>query len=199
MDDTNETENMPATSAEVELETGRLRLRRWRSSDLQAFAQLNADPRVMEFFPRTLFEEESHTLAARIQQHFVDRGFGLWAVEVPGQTSFAGFIGLSTPRFESHFTPCTEIGWRLAADYWGQGLATEGAKAVLDFAFRELRLEEVVSFTAKCNVRSVRVMERIGMTSSSAEDFEHPSLPRGDRLSLHVLYRAKRSCALVHR
>jgi RimJ/RimL family protein N-acetyltransferase len=113
-------------------------------------------------------------------------------VEIPHVTPFAGFIGLSTPRFEAHFTPCTEIGWRLAADYWGRGFATEGARAVLDYAFRSLRLDEVVAFTAQCNLRSRRVMERLGMTFTATDDFHHPLLPPGDRLSHHVLYRARR-------
>lgn len=174
------------------IETPRLLLRRWRPGDLQPFAEMNADPRVMEFFPSPLSKDDSDALAARIQQHFDDHGFGLWAVEIPHLTPFAGFIGLSTPRFEAHFTPCTEIGWRLAAEYWGRGFATEGARAVLDCAFRTLHLAEVVSMTAQCNHRSRKVMERIGMTSTSDDDFHHPLIPQGDRLSHHVLYRARR-------
>lgn len=153
---------------------------------------MNADPQVMEFFPKTLSRNESDALAARIQQHFADRGFGLWAVEIPDLTPFAGFIGLSTPRFDAHFTPCTEVGWRLVVACWGRGFATEGAHAVLNYAFRTLELSEVVSMTAKCNDRSRRVMERIGMTFTSDDDFEHPMIPQGDRLSHHVLYRARR-------
>jgi RimJ/RimL family protein N-acetyltransferase len=173
------------------LETRRMLLRRWRPSDLATFAAMNADPRVMEFFPGPLSTAESDAMAARIQQHFDDRGYGLWAVEIPQVTPFAGFIGLSTPRFTAHFTPCTEIGWRLAAEFWGQGFATEGARAVLEHAFRALGLTEVVSLTAVCNLRSRRVMERIGMTHTPADDFDHPLIPPGDRLSRHVLYRAR--------
>ncbi len=177
----------------ADIETKRLRLRRWRPSDLEPFAEMNSDPRVMEFFPSPLSKAESDAFAARIQRYFDDHGFGLWAVEIPGLTPFAGFIGLSTPRFEAHFTPCTEIGWRLAAECWGRGFATEGAEAVLDYAFRTIQLAEVVAMTAKCNQRSRRVMERIGMTFTSDDDFEHPLIPRGDRLSHHVLYRASRA------
>jgi len=169
-----------------------LRLRRWQSGDLEPFAAMNADERVMEFFPGLLSRQESDALAARIQQHFAERGFGLWAVEIPGVTPFAGIIGLSTPRFIAHFTPCVEIGWRLAAEYWGCGFATEGARAALDFAFQLLRLAEVVSMTAHCNLRSRRVMEKIGMTWTPDDDFDHPLLPPGHRLTRHALYRAKR-------
>ena len=177
----------------ADIETRRLLLRRWRPSDLQPFAKMNADPQVMEFFPNPLSKGDSDALAARVRQHFENHGFGLWAVEVPKVTAFAGFIGLSTTRFEAHFTPCTEIGWRLAAEYWGRGFATEGARAVLDFAFGTIHLAEVVSMTAKCNHRSRRVMERIGMTSTSDDDFPHPLIPQGHRLSHHVLYRARRN------
>ena len=112
-----------------ELQTDRLYLRRWRATDRQPFAALNADPRVMEHFRAPLSHEESDALASRIEGHFNQYGFGLWAVEIAGTAPFAGFIGLSIPRFEAPFTPCVEIGWRLAAEYWGCGYATEGARA----------------------------------------------------------------------
>lgn len=172
-----------------DLRTERLVLRAWRPSDLEPFAAMNADSRVMEFFPKQLTRAESDAYVARIEQHFQDRGFGLWAVEVPGVTPFAGFIGLTTPRFEAPFTPCVEIGWRLAAEYWGRGYATEGARASLDFAFRELGLSEVVAMTAVLNERSRRVMERLDMTYDPADDFEHPAVPEGNPLRPHVLYR----------
>lgn len=175
---------------DVEITTSRLILRRWRPEDLSPFAALNADPLVMEFFPKALSREESDAMVGRIQQHFEDHGFGLWAVEVPGMTPFAGFIGLAIPRFTAHFTPCVEIGWRLGAECWGQGFATEGARAVLSHAFGPLRLPEVVSMTATCNLRSRRVMERIGMRRDPQDDFDHPSIALGDRLCRHVLYRA---------
>lgn len=153
---------------------------------------MNADARVMEYFPNRLSKAESDALAERIRQHFDDHGFGLWAVEVPLVAPFAGFIGLATPRFEAHFTPCTEIGWRLAAEYWGRGYATEGAQAVLEYALCSMHVPEVVSLTAKCNLRSRRVMERIGMTYALGDDFDHPLIPQGHRLSRHVLYRKRR-------
>jgi RimJ/RimL family protein N-acetyltransferase len=175
-----------------EIHTPRLYLRRWRPTDRAPFATLNADPRVMEYFPKPLSCEESDAMVARIEANFEQRGFGLWAVEIPSVTPFAGFIGLSVPSFQAHFTPCVEIGWRLAAEHWGQGYATEGARAVLSFAFTTLGLEQVVSFTTAGNHPSRRVMERIGMSHDPADDFDHPSIPAGHPLRRHVLYRAQK-------
>ena len=177
------------------IETERLLLRRWLDSDFKPFAAMNADPRVMEFFPKALTRQESDALAERIILHFQEHDFGLWAVQIKGGCQFAGFIGLSKPRFEAHFTPCVEIGWRLAVDHWGKGYATEGAKAALEFAFQIAQLSEVVSLTAVVNERSQRVMQRIGMHHSPADDFDHPLLPQGHVLSRHVLYR--KACRFV--
>ncbi len=150
---------------------------------------MNADPRVMEYFPDTLTRQESDALANRIIRHFKEHDFGLWAVEVKGVTQFAGFIGLSVPQFDAHFTPCVEIGWRLAHQHWGQGYATEGACAVTEFAFQIAGLKQIVSMTSRGNLRSRRVMERIGMTHSPRDDFEHPMLLESHPLRCHVLYR----------
>jgi RimJ/RimL family protein N-acetyltransferase len=155
------------------------------------FARLNADARVVEFLPKPLTREESDARADQIEAHFQQHGFGLWAVEIPGVTPFAGFVGLSIPRFEAHFTPCVEIGWRLDADHWNRGYATEGARAALDFGFRWLGLQEIVSFTVPGNLRSRRVMEKIGMIRSPDDDFDHPLLPEGHPLRRHVLYRRR--------
>ncbi len=175
------------------LETARLRLRNWQPSDREPFAQINADPRVMEFFPKRLTREESDAMIDRIEDHFRSKGFGLYAAELRDDGRFIGYIGLHTPTFEAHFTPCVEIGWRLASDVWGQGLATEGARAVVRHAFEKLKLNEIVSFTVPANQRSVRVMDKIGMTRDAADDFEHPSLPAGHPLRRHVLYRLRNS------
>lgn len=175
-----------------ELRTDRLYLRSWLPGDRQLFAQLNSDPRVMGFFPGLLSQQESDARADRIEEHFRQHGFGLWAIEIPGLTPFAGFLGLSIPRFDAHFTPCIEIGWRLAGAYWNRGYATEGARAALDFGFRWLQAEEIVSFTVPLNVRSRRVMEKLGMTHSPNDDFDHPLLPEGHPQRRHVLYRLKR-------
>ncbi|MEX2027016.1 MAG: GNAT family N-acetyltransferase [Pirellulaceae bacterium] len=175
-----------------ELRTDRLLLRHWRPEDREPFAALNADPRVVEFLPGPLSRAESDERAARFEAHLEEHSFGLWAVEVVGVVPFAGFIGLSIPRFEAPFMPCVEIGWRLAAEHWGRGYATEGARAALAFGFERLSLDEIVSFTVPDNVRSRRVMEKIGMTRSSDDDFDHPLLPEGHRLRRHVLYRLAR-------
>jgi RimJ/RimL family protein N-acetyltransferase len=147
---------------------------------------------VAEFLHAPLSREESDALIARIEAHFDEHGFGLWAVEVPGVAPLAGFVGLSVPRFEARFTPCVEIGWRLAPACWGSGYATEGARAALDFGFGELGLEEIVSFTVPANTRSRRVMEKLGMSHRAEDDFDHPALPEGHRLRRHVLYRLAR-------
>ena len=175
------------------LRTARLLLRDWQDSDLDPFASMNADSQVMEFFPRVLDRAESDALVARIRSRFARSGFGLWAVEVCGITPFIGFVGLTVPSFEVHFTPCVEIGWRLARDHWGRGYATEAARVALEFGFRRLALEEIVSFTAQVNRRSRNVMERIGMSHSPDDDFEHPLIPKGNPLQHHVLYRKARA------
>jgi len=172
-----------------ELRTERLLLRQWRDSDRLAFRQMNADPRVMEFFPELLTAEASDALFDRAEAHFNRHGFGPFAAELLETGAFIGFIGLSIPAFEAHFTPAVEIGWRIAFEHWNKGLATEGASAALSFGFKELALEQVVSFTVPANLRSRRVMERIGMTHNSADDFDHPRLPEGHPLRKHVLYR----------
>jgi RimJ/RimL family protein N-acetyltransferase len=179
-------------SLPTELQSERLLLRRWRPADREPFAAMNADPRVMEYFPAPLSREESDALAARIEGRWDEQGYGLWAIEIVGVAPFAGFVGLSTPRFESHFTPCIEIGWRLAANYWGRGYAPEGARAVLAFGWETLGLAEIVSFTSQGNLRSRRVMEKLGMTHDPREDFDHPLLPEGHALRRHVLYRVAR-------
>jgi RimJ/RimL family protein N-acetyltransferase len=167
-------------------------LRRWRPSDKGLFASLNADPEVMEHFPSTLDRAESDAFADRIEAGFDARGYGLWAVEVPGQAEFIGFVGLALHDFPAHFTPAVEIGWRLARDYWGRGFATEAAHTAIADGFDRVGLSEIVSFTATVNIRSVAVMKRLGMTHDPADDFDHPRLPLGHHLRRHVLYRLKR-------
>ena len=175
------------------LTSPRLRLRPWRDEDLPAFAALNADPAVMEYFPNCLSREESDTLAMRIREGLARHGFCWWAVEVFGVSDFIGCTGLSVPSYETHFTPCVEIGWRLARQFWGFGYATEAARLALDYGFRSAGLEQIVSFTFAGNLRSRKVMERLGMTRTAEDDFEHPRLPAGHRLRPHVLYRMSRA------
>jgi ribosomal-protein-alanine N-acetyltransferase len=165
-----------------------LLLRQWREADLEPFAAMNADPRVMEFYPSVLTPEESDRFVRdRIVPQHETRGFGLWAVEIPGVTPFAGYIGLLEQTFPAPFTPCIEVGWRLDARYWGRGYATEGGGAALAYGFDEAALDEIVSMTAVANLRSTAVMQRLGMTP--AGEFEHPRLPLGHALRPHVLYR----------
>jgi len=172
-----------------ELRTERLLLRGWRDSDLAPFAAMNADPQVMRHFPSALDAAASDAMARRIQAQVQRVGYGLWAVEVPDVAPFIGFVGLAEPRFEAPFTPCVEIGWRLAAAHHGRGYATEAARAVLRFAFERAGLPEVLSFTAPVNVASRRVMEKLGMRHDPADDFDHPRVSQGHPLRRHVLYR----------
>jgi RimJ/RimL family protein N-acetyltransferase len=177
----------PATAFEIRTE--RLLLRHWRAADRAPFAALNADPRVMEHFAAPKSADESEAEATRIEAGIEERGYGLWALEIPDVAPFAGFVGLSVPGFESHFTPCVEIGWRLAAEHWGRGYAPEAARAALAYGFETLGLREVVSFTRPANLRSRRVMEKIGMLHDPADDFDHPAVPEGHRVRRQVLYR----------
>ena len=179
----------PEMSPPQEITTERLRLRRWGVADGAPFAEMNADPGVMHHFPNTLSRAESDALAEKIASHFDNHGFGLWAVEIPRVSSFAGFVGLSVPTFRTHFTPCVEIGWRLASERWGQGYATEAAQAVVTYGIDVLALKEIVSFTVPANTRSRRVMKGLGMTHAAADDFDHPGLPEGHVVGRHVLYR----------
>lgn len=174
-----------------ELITGRLRLRRWSENDRIPFAELNRDPKVMEFFPELLTSEESDAAFERINQHFSDYGFGMWAVEPRETSQFIGFIGLAHVRYETPFTPCVEIGWRLASEWWGKGFATEGAQAVMSFAENSLRIDEVVSQTSTVNLRSQRVMQKLDMVRDPAEDFDHPLVPSDHVVCRHVLFRRR--------
>ncbi len=151
----------------IEFDTGRLRLRQWRAADRMPFAALNADPRVMEFFPAPLDHIESDTMADRCQSLITERGWGFWAVEIKKTREFIGFVGLHTPDPDLPFSPCVEIGWRLAFCYWGKGFATEAARGALRVGFESLGLPEIVSFTAVGNLRSRAVMERLGMRGGS--------------------------------
>jgi RimJ/RimL family protein N-acetyltransferase len=173
--------------------TSRLCLRLWRDEDRMPFRAINADPDVMAFFPATLTDAQSDALFDRIRQHHAQHGFGLWAVELRDTSTFIGFTGLAIPSWHPPFGHCVEIGWRLAREHWGYGYATEAARAAMEFGFRELRLEEIVSFTAAINQRSERVMQRLGMHHADSDDFAHPALPPGDRLARHVLYRISRN------
>lgn len=189
-----------APGPQREIRTERLRLRPFHARDQPALAALNADPRVMEFLSGVLTREQSDALAARILAHAATHGFGPWTIEVmgevpgevPGRADFVGLVALMIPAFQAAFTPCVEIAWRLSASHWGHGYATEAAQAALRHGFMDLGLPEIVAFTVPANVRSRRVMERLGMQRDAAADFLHPNLPEGDPLRPHVLYRLTR-------
>jgi len=187
------------------LASERLRLRHWTAQDLAPFCAMNADPRVMEFFPSPLGVAESVALLRRIEHGIATYGFGLWVLELRATSRFIGCVGLGVPSFRAPFAPCVEIGWRLAYDYWGYGYATEAAESALAFGFEHLKLAQIVAFTASRNVRSQRLMQRLGMLRDPADDFNHPALPEHSPLCRHVLYRMTRarwqkhsSRALVH-
>ena len=171
------------------LRTDRLLLRSWRPADRQAFARMNADPEVMEFFVAPLSPEESDAFVDRIEAGFAEHGFGVWAVEEISTGAFIGFAGLLHQTFEASFTPAFEIGYRLARHAWGQGYATEAAREAVRFGFEHAGLGEIVSMTAVGNVRSRAVMDKLGMTHDPGDDFDHPRVPDGHPLKRHVLYR----------
>jgi len=175
----------------VSLRTPRLLLRPWRDQDFAAFAELAADPAVMEYL-RPLPDRgiSNEAWVARARAHWQEHGFGQWVVELPDEASFIGVVGLNAIAFAAHFTPAVEIAWRLARAYWSRGYATEAAGAALDYGFEILGLSEIVAITVPANQRSRRVMERLGMTRDPGEDFDHPSLPEGP-LRRHVLYRLR--------
>jgi len=179
-----------------ELTTQRLYLRRWQAGDRAPFAELNGDREVMRHFPAPLTRDASDELADRLQAAIASRGWGLWALEERSTGAFIGFTGLAPTDFEASFTPAFEIGWRLARSAWGSGFATEAARAAAAFAFDELDLEEIVSFTVQHNARSRAVMRRLGMRHDQAHDFDHPRVLE-DRLRRHVLYRLAASRSRV--
>lgn len=173
------------------LVTPRLVLRQWMARDLPEFAALNADPEVMRYFPSVLDRQASDALAAKAEALIAERGWGFWVAEDSASGRLAGMIGLHIPAPELPFSPCVEVGWRLAQPFWGRGLATEGAKAALDFAWNVLKLDEVVSFTAVPNKPSQAVMQRLGM-KADAQTFMHPAVPPGHVLAEHCFYRIQR-------
>ena len=175
----------------IELRTARLLLRQWQDDDYEPWARLHGDAHAMRFFPSVLDRAVSDALADRYAARVADQGWGLWAVEVIDGAPFIGSVGLNLPAFESHFTPAVEVGWRLLPEHWGNGYATEAARAAVNFGFTRLGLDEIVSFTTTVNEPSRRVMERLGMTHDQADDFDHPALTDWP-LRRHVLYRLRR-------
>ena len=175
------------------LETERLVLRTFQEDDADTMISINQDKKVMQFFPSAPDEEETIAFIDKVIVHQEQYGFSLYAVEIKKTGEMIGFVGLFTATFKAHFTPATEIGWRLSSKYWNQGYATEAAKAVLDYAFNERKLDEVVSFTSMLNKPSIRIMQKIGLHTSSEDDFDNPNVPADSPLVKHVLYKLKRS------
>lgn len=182
---------MKSCAKVIEFDTERLRLRQWCEADREPFAALNADLKVMEFYPAPLDRAASDALAERCQSFIAERSWGFWAVELKQTHEFIGFVGLHVPAPELPFSPCVEIGWRLAFPHWGKGFASEAARGALRVGFECLGLPEIVSFTAVCNLRSRAVMKRLGMREAP-DTFEHPHVPVGSRLRQHCLYRLSR-------
>ena len=171
----------------TELETERSRLRQWQDSDYPVFADINADPEVMKFYPKTLTQVESDEMANKIKSLISQRGWGFWALEQKQDNKFIGFVGLHEPTYELPVSPCVEIGWRLSRAHWGKGFATEAGRAALKFAFETLQLSRIYSFASVQNQKSRSVMERLKM-SNTHQNFEHPIIPIGHPLREHVLY-----------
>jgi RimJ/RimL family protein N-acetyltransferase len=176
-----------------EIETPRLRLRRWRDADRAPFAAMSADPAVMEFFPAPLTRAEADAFIDRIEAHWDDRGYGNYALEERDTGAFVGLTGLFDVFPEAPFAPGVEIGWRLDKPFWSKGYAREAAEAVLASSFTRHDFPEIVAFTARTNTRSAGLMERLGMTRDLAGDFDFPGLEAGHPLRPHVLYRITRN------
>jgi RimJ/RimL family protein N-acetyltransferase len=174
----------------ITLRTPRLLLREWRDEDAEAFAAMWADAGLTEFLL-----PPGPDWVTRARRHWDEHGFGQFVVELPGECQFIGVIGLDRLRWAVPFAPAVEAAWKLARPYWGQGYATEAARAALEDGFFRLGFDEIVAFTAVGNRRSRGVMERLGMSRDPAEDFDHPRLPQGHPLLRHVLYRARRPAA----
>jgi RimJ/RimL family protein N-acetyltransferase len=177
------------------IETPRLLLRPWRDSDREPWATMWTDPRVTEFLGSPRERGNAIALADRVAERLLEDGYGWWVVEVKDAATFAGTVILQDVPFEAHFTPATEVGWHFAPEHWGNGYATEGARAAIAFAFDELDRAEVVALTAKINLRSQRVMRRLGMTYDAVDDFDHPRLAADSPLRPCVLYRTQRTHA----
>lgn len=171
------------------IETERLILRTWKDEDALAYFHINQDPKVIEYLLGPLTMQEVHDFMAAANRQSEERGHTLWAAELKSTAELIGFVGLQYTSWPAHFTPAVEVGWRLGSQHWGRGYATEAANASLAYAFNECALSQIVSFTVPANVRSIRCMERIGLTRESQGDFAHPKLPTSHPLSQHVLYK----------
>jgi RimJ/RimL family protein N-acetyltransferase len=188
---------LPTFPAPLELHTRRCVLRQWKPEDFAPWAEMNADAEVRRHFPSVLDEAQAHAEAGRCRDAIAQRGWGMWALELPGVLPFAGFVGLNAPHYDAPWVPAVEIGWRLPRAAWGQGFATEAAQAALDFGFARLGLDEIVAIAVPGNAPSRRVMDRIGLAHDTNGDFDHPRIEPGHALRRHVLYRKRRPAQYV--
>jgi RimJ/RimL family protein N-acetyltransferase len=176
----------------VIIETKRLILSTWKESDAEPYFKINQDPKVIEYLRGPLTMEQVQDFIDTVNACQNKYGYALWAARLRTTGTLIGYIGLNYVDWPAHFTPATEVGWRLGSPYWGQGLATEGALAALDYGFNQCQLTEIVSFTVPANQRSIRVMEKIGLKRDLQGDFAHPKLAANHPLSRHILYRLKK-------
>jgi RimJ/RimL family protein N-acetyltransferase len=184
---------LPTFAQPLELHTARCVLRQWQEPDLAPWADMNADAEVRRHFASVLSAADAYAEAGRCRAAIAQRGWGMWALELPGVLPFAGFVGLNVPHYDAPWIPAVEIGWRLSRAAWGRGYATEAAQAALRFGFERLGLDEVVAICVPDNAPSRRVMDRIGLVRDEAGDFDHPRIEPGHRLRRHLLYRARRT------
>ena len=173
----------------IMIETKHLILRSWKSEDAETYFQINQDPKVIALLRGPLTMQQARDFIHATNAHEQKHGYALWAACLKDNGEVMGFIGLNSLPWDAHFTPAVEIAWRLGSAYWNKGYATEGAKAALQYGFNQCQLKEIVSFTVPANVRSIRVMEKIGLEHDPDGDFPHPNLPDNHPLSKHVLYR----------
>lgn len=165
-------------------------LRHWKDSDFEPFAEMNSDSEVMRYFLAPLTRDQALSTFNRMREELARRRWGVWAVEVDGD--FAGAVGLHVPEWPLPFSPCVEVLWRLRKEFWGRGIAHKAASQAIDYGFSKADLDEIVSFTTPPNLRSIRLMERLGFERDHQGDFDHPAVPVGHYLRHHVLYRKKR-------
>lgn len=180
-------------AAPLELRSQRTLLRRWTDADAPPWVAMNTDPQVRRHFERTSTEAEALAELQRMRANLERRGWGMWALEIPGRIGCAGTVGLHVTGIDLACVPCVELGWRLNADAWGQGYASEAARAACHFAFEQLGLDELVAYTAAVNEASRRVMQRLGMQHDPLGNFVHPFVAPEHPVAPHVLYRLRRA------
>lgn len=172
------------------LQTQRLSLRTWDTKDLLDCIEMNEDAEVMRYFPAKYTKEQTIQFYDRVQKHFLENDFGLYVVEHTSSKVFMGYTGFMMANFDAPFTPCVEIGWRFKKEFWGNGFATEAAKACIEFGFNKLNFDKIYSFTATTNVKSENVMKRIGMVKTGI--FSHPKIDKDHILNKHLIYEIKK-------